>query len=174
MTIEEAQHEIARLKVAYPNSKPFDQLTSEVYAEAVMRMNLEDFRNAATDLRMTSKFFPSLSEISEAVDYCKGRRLAWDEREQREKRLTGGQDAIMDPKSEIHQNVVGPHHARFLRLLRGEEKFPEPEWMKKKKALGAAPKTENGYVPISDEERRRRTAILREQASTLIAGEVRR
>jgi hypothetical protein len=170
MTIEEAQHEIARLKVAYPNSKPFDQLTSEVYAEAVMRMNLEDFRAAATDLRMSSKFFPSLQEINEAVDYCKGRRLAFDESRAREKRLTAGQDAIMDPKSDIHKNVVGPHHDRFLRLLRGQEKFLEAPWMKKRKAEG--PKTENGYVPISDAERRRRTEILREQASTLLAGEV--
>jgi len=133
MTIEEAQHQLARLKVAYPNSKPFDDLTGEVYTEAIVRMNLEDFKAAATDLRMSSKFFPSLAEISEAVDYCKGRRLAWDEREDREKRLTGGQDAIMDPKSDIHKRVVGPHHARFLRLLSGEEKFPEPEWTSRKR-----------------------------------------
>lgn len=135
MTIEEAQHQIARLKVAYPNSKPFDQLTSEVYAEAVMRMHIEDFKAAFTDLTQSSKFFPSIAEISEAVEYCKGRRLAWDEREAREKRLTGGQDAIMDPKSDIHKRVVGPHHARFLRLLSGEEKFSEPEWMSRKKVV---------------------------------------
>lgn len=170
MTVPEAQHELARLKVAYPSSKPFDDLTGEVYTEAIAAMNIEDFRAAAKDLVLTLKFFPSVAEISEAVDYCKGRRLAWDEREQREKRLTGGQDAIMDPKSDIHKRVVGPHHARFLRLLSGEEKFPEPEWMKKKQS--AKPKTENGYVPISDAERRRRTEILREQASTLLAGEV--
>lgn len=138
MTIEEAQHEIARLKVAYPASKPFDQLTSEVYSEAVMRMHLEDFKAAFTDLIQTQKFFPSIAEISEAVDYCKGRRLAWDEHVDREKRLTAGEDAIMDPKSGIHKRVVGPNHARFLRLLSGEEKFPEPEWMKRKKPLATA------------------------------------
>jgi hypothetical protein len=92
---------------------------------------------------MSSKFFPSLAEINEAVDYCKARRLAWDDREAREKRLTGGQAAIMDPKSAIHQNVVGPHHARFLRLLRGEETFPEPEWMQRKKSAPAETRPRN-------------------------------
>lgn len=169
MTIEEAQHELARLKVAYPSSKPFDELTGEVYTEAITRMNLEDFRAAAKDIVGSLKFFPSIAEIVEAVDFCKGRRLQWDDHEAREKRLSAAQTAIMDPKSDIHKRVVGPHHARFLRLLRGEEKFPEPEWMKRKKGTAAKRATENGYVPISDAERARRENFLRQQAAMLLA-----
>lgn len=129
MTIEEAQYQLARLKVAYPQSKPFDDLGSDVYTETLVKMNVEDFKAASIDLIQSLKFFPSIAEIIEAVDFCKGRRLQWDEHQSREKRLSAAQNAIMDPKAPIHQRVVGPEHARFLRLIRGEEKFPEPEWM---------------------------------------------
>jgi len=53
--------------------------------------------------------------------------------------IQAGEDRIMDPKSGVHRVVVGPHHARFLRLLSGEEKFPEPEWMTRKKPAGPRP-----------------------------------
>lgn len=83
--------------------------------------------------------------------------------------LQAGEDAIMDPKSSIHRVVMGPNHQRFLDMLSGKIKLPEPEWMKKKQS--AKPKTENGYVPISDAERRKRVELIRQQAAMLAGQE---
>lgn len=132
MTLPEAQATVARLKAAYPNAKPLDEITSDLYTETLMGMDSRDVYPALKSMVETLKFFPSIAEISEAVTACRVRRLAADETEERRKRL--GWDALMDPKAAIHGKVEGPHHARFLRLLRGEESFPAPEWTKRRTA----------------------------------------
>ena len=126
MNLQETQVGLARLKAAYPSAKPFDDIANELYVETLMRIDARDFASAFTDLVGTHKFMPSIANITEAVDFCRSRRLTFEESAAREKRLSL-EGAIMDPKSPIHADPIGPHHARFLRLLRGEATFPEPE-----------------------------------------------
>lgn len=164
MTLQETQIGLAKLKAAYPNAKAFDDIANELYVETLMGVDSRDWQPAFKDLIGTCKFLPSISEIQEAVTFCRSRRLAFEESQDRRKRLA--LDGVMDPKAAIHREVVGPNHARFLRLLRGEEKFPEPEYLKRKptqKRAGDA----NGYVPITEAERMRRMAVLRAQAAEL-------
>lgn len=168
MNIEQAQKFLASLKACYPNAK-LDELASQTYTAAFCEMNVEDARAAFKDITHTLKWFPAISEVVEAVDFCKARRLQWDDHVAREKRLSAAETAIMDPKSDIHKRVVGPNHQKFLDMLSGKIKLPEPEWMKRKKSPSYRPATENGYVPITDAERTRRTAILRQQAQALLA-----
>jgi len=135
MDIPEAQVNLSKLKAAYPSSKPFDDIANELYVETLMLMDSRDFDPAFKDMVGTLKFMPSLAEINEAVTFCRTRRLAFEESQDREKRLTGD---VMDPRAAIHGTVVGPNHARFLRLLRGEESFPDPEWKRKSSTLNTA------------------------------------
>lgn len=111
-----------------------DEASAKEYSLALTSLHVEDFNNAMIDVVHSSKFFPSIAEIMEAAKFCRGRRLAFEDSQER-KRIEAGEKRIMDPKDPMHRQPVGPNHARFLRLLRGEEKFPEPEWMKKRKVV---------------------------------------
>lgn len=44
------------------------------------------------------------------------------------KAIQAGEDAIMDPKSDVHRVVLGPGHQKFLDMLSGKIQLPEPEW----------------------------------------------
>ena len=129
MTILEAQGTVARLKAAYPSAKPLDEITSDLYTETLMRMEARDVYPACEAMVSTLKFFPSIAEITEAVTACRVKRINSAESESRRTRLA--LDSAMDPTAPIHSTVVGPNHARFLRLLKGEESFPAPEWKRK-------------------------------------------
>jgi len=53
--------------------------------------------------------------------------------EEREERLAiqAGEDRIMNPKSDLHREPIGPNHKIFLEYLNGTRTFPEPEWAKR-------------------------------------------
>jgi len=129
MNLHEAQIGLARLKAAYPSSKPFDDIANELFLETLMRIDTRDFQASFSDMTGTLTFFPSIAEITEAVNFCRSRRLAFEDSQARRSRLA--LNAVMDPKAPLHSTVAGPNHARFLRLLKGEESFPAPEWKRK-------------------------------------------
>lgn len=136
MTPEEALKGLNRLKISYHGMKPLDELTQTAYVQEIMSLRWDDYLAGMTVLVRTSKFFPAISEILQAADDACRKRIEAQDHEEREERLAikAGEDKIMDPKSEVNRDPIGPNHARFLRLLRGEEVFPEPEWMKRKSA----------------------------------------
>lgn len=131
MKLEEAQTWVAKLKAAYPSSKALDEVTGDLFTETVMGMDSRDFAVAFKDMTATLKFFPSLAEMHEAVNFCRSRRIAFEDSQERRNRLA--LDSVMDPDADIHATVQGPNHARFLRLLRGQEAFPAPAWTKAKR-----------------------------------------
>jgi hypothetical protein len=120
MRVEEAQATVARLKAAYPSAKALDEITTDLYTETLSGMDSRDVFPACKAKVGMLKFFPSIAEITENVNAFRVKRLAAAESQDREKRLAGD---VMDPKAEIHRKVVGPNHARFLRILRGEEEL---------------------------------------------------
>ena len=171
MTIDEITKGMKRLQASYPTMSKLDPLTVAAYMQEIGPIRADDFEAALTAVVRTSKFFPSIAEFLEAADTAARKRFEADEHEAREERLAiqGGEDRIFDPKSSVHRVVVGPNHQKFLDMLSGKIKLPEPEWMKRKKGTAAKRATENGYVPISDAERARRENFLRQQATMLLA-----
>ena len=73
----------------------------------------------------------------EATDDACRKRLADKDHEEREERLAlqAGEDAIMDRNSSIHGTIVGPNHQLFCDMIDGKVVLPEPEWMKRKRAV---------------------------------------
>ena len=125
MTPEEAITGVKRLQASYPTMAKLDEASITAYVQEIGSVKWQDFAPAMTVLVRTSKFFPSISEILEACDDACRKRLALQEHEEREERLAiQGEKAIFDPKAPIHREPIGPMHARFLRLLSGEETFP--------------------------------------------------
>lgn len=135
MTPEEALKGLNRLKISYHAMKPLDELTQAAYVQEIMTLRWEDFAAGMTVLVRTSKFFPAISEILDAADEACRKRIEKQDHDEREERLAikAADEAIMDPNSEVHRVVVGPNHQKFLDMLSGKIKLPEPEWMRRKK-----------------------------------------
>ena len=131
MTPEEALKGLNRLKISYHGMKPLDELTQAAYVQEIMTLRWDDFAAGATVIVRNSKFFPSIAEILEAADNACRKRLEAQDHVEREERLAlqAGEDKIMDAKSEVHRVVVGPNHQKFLDMLSGKIKLPEPEWV---------------------------------------------
>lgn len=136
MTIEEAERGLKRLQASYPTMAKLDELTVAAYLEEIGAVLWEDFAAGAKEVVRRSKFFPSISELLEAANDACRKRLAAKEHEEREERLAiqAGEDKIMDPKSEIHRDPIGPNHKIFLEYLNGTRNFPEPDLMTRNRA----------------------------------------
>ena len=137
MTRDEAMQGMMRLQASYPNMQKLDAGTVVAYVAEIGMLSWEDFSAAATTVVRTCKFFPSIAEILDAANAAAIVRFQAIDREER--LAIQGESAIMDPKSEIHREPIGPNHRIFLEYLNGTRTFPEPEWMQKRKPA-ASPK----------------------------------
>ena len=133
MTPEQLAIGLKKLKASYPSMAPMEDSTTAAYAQELGILRWEDFESAVSICVRTSKFFPSIAELLAAADDACRKRLAQKEHEEREERLAiqAGEDRIMDPGSPVHRVVVGPNHAKFLEMLKGE--LPEPDWAKRRR-----------------------------------------
>lgn len=134
MTIDAAQKCLARLKASYQSMKPLDELTTQVYLEEIGSMRYDDFCAGAKEVVRTQKFFPSIAELIEAAEVAARKRFEQQDHVEREERLAlmSGETAIMDPTSAIHGRIVGPNHQKFVDMISGKVRLPEPEWRKAK------------------------------------------
>ena len=120
------------MKAFYPNMK-FDDLNTAAYSEVLEDLDYGDFCAGMKELVKVSEFFPTVAKIMEAVNHAAKVRFQAKDRIEREERLAlqAGEDAIMDPKSEVHRVIVGPNHQRFVDMIEGRIKLPEPDWSKR-------------------------------------------
>lgn len=133
MTIEEARTGLKRLQASYPTMAKLDELAVSAYLEEIGAVKWDDFAAGMKVLVRTSKFFPSIAEILDACDEACRKRLAVRDHEEREERwaLQSAETAIMNRSSEIHREVIGPNHQRFIDMLEGRIVLPEPDWLRK-------------------------------------------
>lgn len=133
MTIEEIRNGLARLQASYPNMSRLDEMATTAYISELMPLKYEDFFVACREVVRTSKFFPTIAEIIEHAEQAQRKRLEAKDHEEREERLAiqAGEDRIMNPKSAMHREPIGPKHKLFLEYLNGTRTFPEPEWKKR-------------------------------------------
>lgn len=150
MTVQEAINGVKRLQASYPTMAKLDEASITAYVQEIGTLRRDDFVVGMTEVVRNSKFFPSISEILDAAESARRKRLEAKEHADREARLAlkAGQDAIMDPKADVHRVVVGPNHQKCLDMLSGKITLPEPEWMKGRKTP-RAPMSQEGRVPIS-------------------------
>lgn len=147
MTIEQSIACMKRLQSFYQSAK-LDEANVTAYVQEIQLLRFDDFCEGAKVIVRSSKFFPALSELIEATENACRKRLEAKDHVEREERLAlqAGEDAIMDPKSEVHRVIQGPNHQRFVDMIEGRIVLPKPDWAEMRRQIQArkAPAAERG------------------------------